>query len=187
MAEKIEKYQRRRAITSSITTVFTISLVLFMLGVIGLIVLNAKKISEYYKENIKVQVFLNEDAKKVDITRVKKSINSKSYVKRSEFVSKKEAAEIMEKQMEEDFMDFVGHNPLSASFDINLKANYANPDSLKIIRRQIDVPVIVDAGIGSAADAAQAMELGADAILTSSAIAGAEHPGEMASALKKAV
>ncbi|MFB6355282.1 MAG: thiazole synthase [bacterium] len=63
----------------------------------------------------------------------------------------------------------------------------ANPDNLKIIRRQIDVPVIVDAGIGSATDAARAMELGADAILTSSAIAGAEQPGLMASALRKAV
>lgn len=63
----------------------------------------------------------------------------------------------------------------------------ANPDNLEIIRETVDVPMIVDAGIGSATDAAQAMELGADAILTSSAIAKAENPPRMARSLRYAV
>jgi thiazole synthase len=63
----------------------------------------------------------------------------------------------------------------------------ANPDTLKILREKIDVPMIVDAGIGSAKDAAEAMELGADGILSSSAIAKAEDPASMAESLRKAV
>lgn len=63
----------------------------------------------------------------------------------------------------------------------------ANPDNLTIIREELDVPIIVDAGIGCASDAAEAMELGADAILTSSAIADAEQPSLMAEALRDAV
>src|SRR6187551_3323144 len=62
-----------------------------------------------------------------------------------------------------------------------------NPNNLLIIKEQARVPVIVDAGVGTASDAAIAMELGADAVLMNTAIAGAGNPVAMATAMKHAV
>jgi thiazole synthase len=62
-----------------------------------------------------------------------------------------------------------------------------NPYNIQIIRETIDIPVIVDAGVGTASDAALAMELGVDGILMNTAIAGAEHPVQMAKAMKLAI
>ncbi len=137
MSTQIDKYSRRKAQTSSISTVVSISLVLFMLGCLVLIVLNAQKLSTYVKENIRFQVFLKEDAKEVEVIRLKKFLDSEQFTRSTEYVTKEEAAKILEQEIGEDFIDFLGYNPLLASIDVNLKAEYTHPDSIAWIEQKL--------------------------------------------------
>lgn len=131
-------YKRKRASkTGNVSTVIGITLVLFMLGTLSLVLLNAKKLSDYVKENIQFQVFLNEDVKEADLTRVQKSFDSKPYVKATTYVNKEEAAANLQQELGEDFVSFLGYNPLLNSIDVNLHAAYANPDSIAWIEQEL--------------------------------------------------
>jgi len=120
-----------------VTSVVTIALVLFLLGVLGLLVLNAKRISDYVKENIGFSIILKEGAKEVEIIRFQKMLDTKKYVKSTKYVTKDEAARELEKELGEDFVDFLGYNPLLASIDVHLYARYANPDSIVHIKQDL--------------------------------------------------
>ena len=119
------------------TSVVTIALVLFLLGILGLLVLNAKRISDYVKENIGFSIILKEGAKEVESIRLQKMLDTKNYVKSTKYVTKDEAARELEKDLGEDFVDFLGYNPLLASIDVHLHARYANPDSIKHIKQDL--------------------------------------------------
>lgn len=136
MANK-EKGTKRRLRSSYITSIISISLVLFMLGLMGLLVLNAQMISNYVKENIGVSVILKDNSKEVDIRRLQKILDASEFVKTTEFVDKETAAKDFEKELGEDFLSFLGYNPLKASIDVKLYANYANPDSIAVIEKQL--------------------------------------------------
>ena len=132
-----DKYSKRRVASSSVTTVISLSLVLFLLGLLGLIVLSAKKVSQHVKENIGFQIYLKEEAKEVDINKLQKSLDAKAYVKSTEYISKERALEIYKEDVGEDFMQFTGYNPLPASIDLRLNADYANNDSIAWIKTEI--------------------------------------------------
>src|SRR6185295_16323300 len=120
-----DKYSKRRLAGSSITTVVSLSLVLFMLGLLGIIILNAQKLSDHVKENIGFQIILNENAKEADIAKLQKTLDVSSYVKSTEFITKEEAAKRLQEDLGEDFINFLGFNPLLASINVHLKAEYA--------------------------------------------------------------
>lgn len=132
-----DKYSKRRLAGSSITTVVSLSLVLFMLGLLGIIVLNAQQLSDHVKENIGFQIILNENAKEADIAKLQKTLDVSSYVKSTEFITKEEAAKRLQEDLGEDFISFLGFNPLLASINVHLKAEYANADSVSIIEKEI--------------------------------------------------
>jgi cell division transport system permease protein len=137
MSTKEAKITRRRLRSSYMTSVVTIALVLFLLGILGLLVLNAKRISDYVKENIGFSIILKEGAKEVESIRLQKMLDTKNYVKSTKYVTKDEAARELEKDLGEDFVDFLGYNPLLASIDVHLHARYANPDSIKHIKQDL--------------------------------------------------
>src|SRR5690606_13625016 len=128
-----DKYAKRRARSSAASTIISIALVLFMIGSLALLLLNARELSIYVKENIQVQVFLNEDARDVDMMQLKKTIDAEAYPKETRFVTKEEAAKILQEELGEDFIAFLGFNPLLPSIDIRLNADYAHPDSIQWI------------------------------------------------------
>jgi cell division transport system permease protein len=128
---------RQRLRVSYATSVISISLVLYLLGLIGLLLLNTKKLSDYVKENIGFSVFLNDDIKEVEIFGLQKILDSKHYVKETQYITKEQAARDFEKEWGEDFEDFIGFNPLPASIDVKLYAPYANADSITIIEKDI--------------------------------------------------
>jgi cell division transport system permease protein len=130
-----EKYSRRKLQSSSITTVVSLSLVLFMLGLLGIVILNTHKLSDNFKENIGFQVVLNDDVKEVDIAKMQKTLDASGYVKSTEFITKDEAASRLQKDVGEDFIKFLGYNPLPSSISVHLKAEYANIDSLAWIEK----------------------------------------------------
>ena len=130
MASKFEQYQKRRLITSYFSVVLSIGLVLFILGLLGLLVLNSKKVTDYFKEQIPLTIYLKDSAKDVETTQLTKKLKLSEAVKTANYVSKKEAAEKHSEEIGEDFISFLGTNPLQNSIDITLNADYV--DNVKI-------------------------------------------------------
>jgi len=128
MSSNFEKFQKRRLLSSYFSVILSISLVLFLLGMLGLIVLNSKQVGDYFKEQIPFSVYLKDSAKEADITQLEQSLSMAEYVKSATFVSKEEAAEIHAKNMGEDFMDYLGYNPLQNSIDVYLNADFVTPE-----------------------------------------------------------
>jgi cell division transport system permease protein len=117
--------------SSYFTLVISVSLVLFLLGVLGLVLINAKELSDYFRESLSFSVMLNDDAKEADIRMLQKDLDAKLYVKSTEYVSKEEAAVKMKEDLGEDFINF------PTSIDVYLFANYTSPDSVAKIEKYV--------------------------------------------------
>lgn len=130
MASSFDKYQKRKLISSYISVVISIALVLFLLGCLGLLVINAKKVADHFKEQVVMTIYLNDTAKEVEVNQLKKSLAMADYSKEALYVSKEEAAALMKAETGEDFMDFVGYNPLKNSIDVYLKADFVTTEKL---------------------------------------------------------
>jgi len=137
MKQKPAKIPQSRIRTSYATTVISVSLVLFLIGLGGLLLLNAAKISAYVKENIGFSVILKENVKDVEMHRVQKELDAMPFVKSTNFVSRDEAAEVLQKELGEEFISFLGYNPLLSSIDVKFYAEYANPDSVAVIEYKL--------------------------------------------------
>jgi len=137
MSTSFEKYQKRRLISSYFSVVISIGLVLFLLGLLGLLVLNTKKVADHFKEQIAMTVYLKDTAKDVEIEQLKKSLAMAEYTKSSTFISKEEAAEAHSKEIGEDFMEFLGYNPLQNSIDLYMKADYVSPEQIDEIAEDL--------------------------------------------------
>ena len=137
MSKNKDNITRRRLQTSYITSTVSISLVLFLIGLMGLLVLNSQKISNYVKENIGFTVMLEKNAKEADIIKLKKRLEASEYVKSTKFVSKEDAAKDYQEELGVEFVDFIGSNPLPSSIDVKLHADYSNIDSLSVIEKKL--------------------------------------------------
>ena len=132
-----EKFQRRRLRGSYISVILSVSLVLFTLGILGLVMLYAQKLGTQIKENIGFTIYLADDVKDVDVQRLQKAIDISDYALSTTYISKDDAAELLKKDLGEDFMQYLDYNPLLASIEVKLKADYAHPDSLALIKTQL--------------------------------------------------
>ncbi|MCO5935739.1 permease-like cell division protein FtsX [Mucilaginibacter sp. RB4R14] len=112
--------------TIYISTVFGIAMVLLMIGLLGLILVHANNLSRYVKENIVLNIFMDDSAHETDVLQLQKQLDGNPMVKQTAYVSKELAARNLQKDLGEDFVKFLGYNPLSQSLDIYLKADYAN-------------------------------------------------------------
>lgn len=137
MSKQEEKYNKRRLKSTYITSVISTSLVLFMLGILGMIILHAQKISNQVKENIGFSIYMKEEAKESDILMFQKSVDIKDFTKSTEYITKEKAAADLSKDLGEDFINFLGYNPLTAKIDVKLKAAFANNDSLSKIEKDL--------------------------------------------------
>jgi len=130
-------YSKTRLRSSYVTLVISVSLVLFLLGVLGLLLINAKEISDYLRESVSFNIFLDDEAKEPDIRMLQKDLDAKAYVKSTEYVSKDAAAVKMKKDLGEDFISFLGDNPLPPTIDVYLYADFTNPDSVAKIEKYV--------------------------------------------------
>jgi cell division transport system permease protein len=144
MSSAFERDQKRRLISSYFSVVLSIALVLFLLGLLGMLVLNAKKVSDHFKEQVVVTIYLKETAKEVEIKQLEKSLAMADYVKSTEYVTKEQAAEFLKAENGEDFMDFVGYNPLQNSIDVHLKADFVTSEHLEKISEEATSKNFVD-------------------------------------------
>ncbi len=123
--------------SSYLTLVISVSLVLFLLGILGLILINARELSDYFRESLSFSVMLDDEAKEADIRMLQKDLDAKPFVKSTEYVSKDEAAVKMKEDLGEDFIDFLGDNPLPPSIDVYLYAGFTSPDSVAKIEKYV--------------------------------------------------
>jgi cell division transport system permease protein len=140
MADSEKKYYRRRVSSSYVTSVISITLVLFTLGFLGLVVLHAKSLSNYIKENIGFEIIMKTSATEAEIIHLQKVLDAKNYVKSTEYITKEEATKRLKSALGEDFTEILGdeNNPLLPSLDVRFRAPWANNDSLVIIEQFIN-------------------------------------------------
>lgn len=122
---------RKKTKSVYISTVISIALVLLMTGLLGLILVHAKNLSKYVKENIVLNVIVNDNVNEGDVLSLQKDLEKHEYVLRTEYVSKELAAKNLKEDLGEDFVEYLGSNPLLPSIDIYLKEQYANADSIQ--------------------------------------------------------
>lgn len=133
MSSSFEKFQKRRLISSYFSVVLSMFLVLFLLGILGLFIINSKKLSDDFKENIVMTVFFKNEATDSVTSAFAQELKIAKFVKSSEFVTKEQAAKQHTEIIGEDFMTFLGANPLQNSFDIHLKADYIDLPNIRKI------------------------------------------------------
>ena len=130
MEEFEDSSASKKTKTIYISTVISIALVLLMTGLLGLILVHAKNLSNYVKENIVLNIIVNDGAKEVDVSALQKQIATNPSVLKTQYVGKELAARNLTKDLGEDFVEFLGYNPLLSSIDVYMKADYANNESI---------------------------------------------------------
>src|ERR1700744_6766225 len=123
--------------TIYISTVFGIAMVLLMIGLLGLILVDANNLSRYVKENIVLNIFVDDAAHETDVLQLQKQLETNPMVKQAIYVSKEIAARNLQKDLGEDFVKFLGYNPLSQSLDVYLNADYANNTDISKLKAQL--------------------------------------------------
>jgi len=129
--------------TVYISTIFSIALVLLMLGMLGLILVHAKNLSNYVKENIVLNIIVDEGAKETDVLAFQKELNGMNAVKQTQYVNKEVAQHNLTKDLGEDFVNFLGYNPLLSTIDVYLKADFANNQSIDALKKNLEKNPIV--------------------------------------------
>jgi cell division transport system permease protein len=128
---------KKRIWTSGVTVIISLSLVLFMLGALGLLIINANKLSTHFKENIGFQVYLKDTATSAQIDMLIQELNNARFTKSVNLINKEQAAEKLRSDLGEDFVSFLGSNPLLNSLDVKLNADYAVTDTLMVIEKNL--------------------------------------------------
>lgn len=137
MASKIQPQKlKKRIFKSYLTSTISISMVLFLIGVLGVVLLNAERLAKYVRENIGFTLVLNEEVQESEIADLLKSLKATDFVKSVEYVDKQTAAERLKSELGEDFTGFLGYNPLLSSVDVKLLADYANPEKLVVLEKK---------------------------------------------------
>ena len=143
MSSSYDKFQHRRLITSYFSVVLSVFLVLFLLGILGLFVLNSKKLSDDFKEQIVMTVFFKNEANDSAIKAFKTELSTLKFVKSSDYLTKDAAAKQHTDIIGEDFLTFLGENPLQNSFDVHLKAQYIDAKNISLIENKFRTNAMV--------------------------------------------
>ena len=138
-----EKYQKRRLRSSYFSVIVSIALVLFLVGVLGLIVLKTKSITSHFKEKVAISIFLKDNIKSKDLEIFQAELKKAEYTKSVKYVSKDEAAKIYSEEVGENFMEFLGENPLKNSIEISLKSDFVTPEEMEKIEKNLLIRSIV--------------------------------------------
>jgi cell division transport system permease protein len=137
MAKSKPQKAKNSLFSSYFTTTLSISMILFLFGLLGLLLINAQRLSDYVMENIGVTLILRDDVKEADILKLQKNLETTDYIKSTRFIDKESAAVELKNELGEDFIDFLGFNPLLSSIDVTVYAGYTNPDSLAMVEKKL--------------------------------------------------
>lgn len=132
-----EKFNKRRLISTYFSVVVSISLVLFLTGIIGILLVNSKKVADHFKEQIVMTIYLRDSAKEIELKQLQKTLRLNAATKKVIYVSKEEASQRHANEIGEDFMEFLGYNPLLNSIDVYFKASFLNPAVVSKLSKDI--------------------------------------------------
>ncbi|WP_163716149.1 cell division protein FtsX [Mangrovibacterium lignilyticum] len=135
MKKKRPTKLRRRLLRSYLTATISITLILFLVGLMSLLVQNAGRLSDYVREHVGFTLVLQDNVKDVEVLRLQKMLSATPYVKSTEYINKEDAAVSLANDLGEDFVDFLGFNPLFSSLDVKLYASYMEQDSLLVLEK----------------------------------------------------
>jgi len=138
-----DTFTKQRARNSYVSVVLSIFTVLFLLGLFFYLVVNARVIATNFQENFTINVLIKPDAQEAEIREFQKQINIDPRVKSVEYITKEEAAEQLKEELDEDFLTFLGYNPLTDVVSLKLHANYVLPDQIALLEKQINTHPIV--------------------------------------------
>lgn len=138
-----DKYQKRRLRSSYLSVIVSIALVLFLVGLLGLIVLKTNSITRHFKEKVAITVFLNDNANDSDVKTLQAELRKREYAKTVTYISKDEAAKIYSEDIGENFLEFLGENPLKNAIDISLKSEFVTPEIMAGIEKELVLRNIV--------------------------------------------
>jgi cell division transport system permease protein len=136
MKEIKPKKLKKRIFNSWITSLISISLVLTMLGMLGMILVNGRQLSDYVREKIGFTLVLHDNVKPESIKKLQEKLNKSSFVKSTRYIDKETASKELTEQLGEDFTGFLGYNPLFESIEVKLFANYTSSDSLQLLEKK---------------------------------------------------
>lgn len=134
----------RRLVNAYLSSVISISLVLLLVGVASLLLVNAKGVSDYFKENMTVSVMLKQEVGEQEALGFRKELEEMPFVRTTEYISREQGAEEMKALLGEDFLDVFETSPIPASIDLRLMADYVSADSLDVIRERVSESPYVD-------------------------------------------
>jgi len=132
------EYQKSRLISSYFSVTLSIALVIFILGILGILLINSQKVESYFKEQISFTIYINELAKPIQIKQLQKSLKLKKETKSVKFISKEKAAEIHAESIGEDFIEFLGYNPLFNSIEVKFLSEYVSPVFLEKVKNSLE-------------------------------------------------
>ncbi len=132
-----EKFNKRRLISTYFSVVLSISLVLFLTGIIGILLVNSKKVADHFKEQIIMTIYVKDSAKEIELKQLQKTLRLNPATKNVIYVSKAEASKRHANEIGEDFMEFLGYNPLLNSIDVYFKASFLNPAMVSKLSKDI--------------------------------------------------
>ena len=138
------KLKKNRILSSYVSVVISISMVLFLFGLLSFSIINIKNVSKNFKESLTMSIYLKDNAKLVDLNQIKNSLVTSLYVKDLNYISKEEAVSIMKTEFGEDFINELGYNPLVNSFDINLMSEYVEGRKIDSISNLIQKNNFID-------------------------------------------
>ena len=143
MSSSFDSFEKRRLVTSYFSVILSVFLVLFLLGMLGLFVVNSKKLSDDFREGIAMSVYFKDEAKDTTLANFKTELKASKYAKTFTYVSKDAAAKQHTDIIGENFLEFLGMNPLQNSFDIHLRADYVVADSISKIESKLRENVLI--------------------------------------------
>ena len=144
MGKTDNKIMRRRLMNAYLSSVISISLVLLLVGIASLLMVNAKGVSDYFKENMQVSVMMKQSVSDEDALKFKESLDGERYIKKTVFISKEQGQRELAQQLGEDFLDVFETSPIPVSIDVTLEADYVSADSLEVVRAEISKSSLVD-------------------------------------------
>ena len=144
MQTRSNRLVRRRLIGAWVSTVISISLVLLLVGVASILLLNARSVSDYFKENLQVSVLMKQDVTEEQALAYQSSLAGMPGVKATTFISREQGIEEMAQMLGRDFLDVFSTAPVPVSIDVNLEAAYVSPDSLEVVKAALAASPLVD-------------------------------------------
>ena len=138
MPSKFDSYQKRRLRSSYFSVVISIALVLFMVGFLGLILLKSTQVANHFKEEVMITLFLKNNTSKEQIENLRKSLLKEKFSRKIVYISKGEAAKFYTEDLGEDFINYLGTNPLKNSIDIYLNPGFVTPEKMQEISDRFD-------------------------------------------------